>query len=188
MKKTLIILAHPNMNESKLNKALIHAVANEPHVSVHDLYAVYQTAENIDIEKEQALLVANDRIIFQFPLYWLSSPGLLKDWQDKVLTYGFAYGSEGSKLAGKEFKIAVTTGSPEFAFQAGAYNNASIGEYLKPFQGMANFTQMTYTKPFSMHGALKMTEDVLVQKTAEYKELLAEQDWSTSLFKYLQGK
>ena len=139
MKKTLIILAHPNMSESKLNKALIHALQKESHISIHDIYAQYKTAENIDVEKEQALLLAHERIIFQFPLFWLSSPGLLKDWQDKVLTYGFAYGSEGSKLANKEFKIATTTGSPEFAFQAGAYNNASMGEYLKPFQGMATF-------------------------------------------------
>ncbi|WP_369404146.1 NAD(P)H-dependent oxidoreductase [Secundilactobacillus oryzae] len=32
----------------------------------------------IDVEIEQRLLAENDRIIFQFPLYWYSSPASLK--------------------------------------------------------------------------------------------------------------
>ena len=47
---------------------------------------------------------------------------------------------------------------------------------------------MVYTKPFVVHGALKITDEMLSQKAEEYKELLQEEDWSTSLFKYLQGK
>ena len=31
-----------------------------------------------NIEEEQKLLVEHDRYIFQFPLYWYSSPPLLK--------------------------------------------------------------------------------------------------------------
>ena len=107
MKKTLIILAHPNIAESKVNKALLDGIQNESNITVHDLYATYKTVEAIDVAKEQALLVQFDRIIFQFPLYWYSAPAMLKEWQDKVLSYGFAYGPEGSKLAGKESKIIV---------------------------------------------------------------------------------
>lgn len=188
MKKTLVILTHPNMKESRLNKALIEAIKEEAHVTVHDIYALYGSAEKIDVKKEQELLLAHDRIVFQFPLFWFSTPGLLKDWQDKVLEYGFAYGSEGSKLANKEFKIAVTVGSPEDAYQAGAYVHASMSELLKPLQTMALFTGMRYTQPFAVHRALKITDDELSQKALEYKALLLEDDWSSSLFKYLQGK
>ena len=80
MKKTLIILAHPNMADSRLNKALIEAIKDEPHITIHDIYAHYKTAENIDVKKEQELLISHERIVFQFPLYWFSTPGLLKDW------------------------------------------------------------------------------------------------------------
>jgi len=66
--------AHPNFHESRLNKALIDAVHNEVHVKIHDLYALYQTAEAIDVTKEQELLLTHDRIVFQFPLYWFSTP------------------------------------------------------------------------------------------------------------------
>ena len=187
MKKTLIILAHPNMQASRLNKALIDAVKDEENVTVHDIYGAYKTAEAIDVKKEQALLLAHDRIIFQFPLYWFSTPGLLKDWQDRVLEYGFAYGHEGSKLAGKEFKLAVTVGSPEYAYQAGSYVHASMSELLKPLQTTAIFTQMVYTQPFAVHRALKITDEELLREGKNYKALLNNDDWSSSLSKYLAG-
>lgn len=65
---------------------------------------------------------------------------------------------------------------------------ASISEILKPLQSMAIFTQMVYTQPFTVHRALKITDEELNEKGIEYKNILLEDDWSTSLFKYLQGK
>jgi glutathione-regulated potassium-efflux system ancillary protein KefG len=164
MKKTLVILAHPAMETSRLNKALIEAIKDEAHVSVHDIYAHYGSAKEIDVQKEQALLLAHERLVFQFPLYWFSTPGLLKDWQDKVLEYGFAYGGEGSKLANKEFKLAITIGAPGYAYQAGSYMQASLSELLKPLQTTALFTQMVYTQPFTVYRALKITDEELAQK------------------------
>jgi len=185
MKKTLIILAHPHRDQSRLNKTLLEAIKGESAITIHDLYANYTSINDIDVAKEQELLITHDRIIFQFPLFWFSTPGLLKDWQDKVLEYGFAFGQEGNKLAGKEFKIVTTVGSPEYAYQAGAYVQASISEILKPLQAMAIFTQMVYTQPFTVHRALKITDKELQAKAQEYKNLLEKEDWSTSLFKYL---
>lgn len=187
MKKTLVILAHPNIKESRLNKVLIDAVSGENHVTIRDLYSTYGRTGEIDVKKEQELLLAHERIIFQFPFYWFSTPSLLKEWQDKVLDYGFAYGVDGDKLANKEFKLAVTTGSPEYAYQAGAYDHASMSELLKPLQITALFTGMIYTAPFRVHGALKIKDEELAQKALEYKALMREEDWTTSLSKYLQS-
>ncbi|MBE0497323.1 MAG: NAD(P)H-dependent oxidoreductase [Campylobacterales bacterium] len=187
MKKTLVVLAHPGMETSRLNKALIEAIKDEAHVTVHDIYALYGTADAIDVKKEQEFLLAHERLVFQFPLYWFSTPSLLKDWQDRVLEYGFAYGSEGNKLANKEFKLAITVGSPEYAYQAGSYVHASLSEILKPLQTTALFTQMIYTQPFTVHRALKISDAELAQKALEYKVMLQSEDWSTSLLKYLQG-
>jgi len=41
-------------------------------------------------------------IVFHHPFYWYSSPAILKEWQDLVLEYGFAYGHEGTALRGKK--------------------------------------------------------------------------------------
>jgi len=185
MKKTLIILAHPNIAESTVNKALIESVQNEPNITIHDLYATYKTVESIDVAKEQALLVEHDRIVFQFPLYWYSTPSMLKEWQDKVLGYGFAYGPDGSKLAGKESKIVVSVGSPEYAYQAGFYNNFTLSEYLRPLQSVITFTGMTFRGTFGVYGAMKMTDDKLQIGINEYKTILRSDDWGTSLVKFL---
>ena len=40
-------------------------------------------------------------IVFQHPVYWYSSPAILKEYQDLVLEYGFAYGHDGHALDGK---------------------------------------------------------------------------------------
>ena len=68
-----------------------------------DMYGRYPDFQ-IDVEHEQSALLAHDRVIFQFPMYWYSVPPLLKKWLDDVLTYGFAYGSSGDKLAGRIYK------------------------------------------------------------------------------------
>ncbi|WP_333803957.1 NAD(P)H-dependent oxidoreductase [Sulfurospirillum sp.] len=178
MQKTLIILTHLNMAQSRLNKALIETVKDEPNITVHDIYATYKNADAIDVAKEQALLLEHERIIFQFPFYWYSTPSLLKEWQDKVLEYGFAYGSTGDKLKGKPFKIAVTIGAPEEAYQPEGFMQATISELLKPLQTMALMTQMTFTSTFKIYGALKISDAELTQKAKEYQGIIKTAQWS----------
>jgi glutathione-regulated potassium-efflux system ancillary protein KefG len=187
MKKTLILLAHPNLVESKLNKTLIEGIKDLKNVTIHNLYENYKSYDEIDVKKEQELLLNHNRIVFQFPFYWFSSPGLLKDWQDKVLEYGFAHGSEGGKLHNKELKVITTMGSPEYSYQSGAYMQVSMNELLKPIETMARFTGMIYTMPFYVYKALKITDEELNKKVLEYKSILENKDWSTSLSKYLNS-
>ncbi|MCK6259115.1 NAD(P)H-dependent oxidoreductase [Fictibacillus sp. KIGAM418] len=163
--KTLVIAAHPNMEGSLVNKTWMNRLREEEDVTVHELYAAYPDGK-IDMEREQELLLAHDRIVFQFPLYWYSSPALLKEWQDVVLTYGWAYGAEGTKLNGKEFMLAISTGGPEEAYQAGGYNNYSLSELLKPFQATANLTGMRYLPVFKVQG-VRMLNEAQVKESAE---------------------
>src|SRR3569623_864064 len=93
-RRILVILAHTNLVQSRINKAMADAVSDLPGVTVHDLYAAYPDGR-IDVAREQALLDAHDIVVFQHPLFWYSSPALLKEWQDKVITYGYAYGPGG---------------------------------------------------------------------------------------------
>ncbi|BCG61610.1 hypothetical protein PUR_50350 [Paenibacillus sp. URB8-2] len=101
-----------SLANSVVNKMWVDRLHQEEDVTVHDLYAEYPDKQ-INVEREQQLLLEHDRIVFQFPLYWYSSPSLLKEWQDVVLTYGWAYGSQGMKLHGKEFGLAISTGGAE---------------------------------------------------------------------------
>ena len=79
MKKVLINLVHPNLNESRVNKYLSQVASKEENITINNLYSKYPDFK-IDAKKEQELLLENDVIVFQFPMYWLSSPSLLKEW------------------------------------------------------------------------------------------------------------
>ncbi|UKS25776.1 NAD(P)H-dependent oxidoreductase [Paenibacillus sp. HWE-109] len=158
--KTLVIVAHPNLSASRVNRRLAEEMEKQAHVTVHRLYDVYSD-EQIDVAAEQKLLEAHDRIILQFPFYWYSSPPLLKKWLDAVLTYGWAYGSEGDKLHGKDLLIAISTGGPEKAYAPGGYNHYTLPELLRPFQATSNLIGTHYLTPFSVNGVHQVTEEQL---------------------------
>ncbi|MDU9691968.1 NAD(P)H-dependent oxidoreductase [Priestia aryabhattai] len=166
MKKTLVIVAHPNLTTSTINKTWKDRLSQESDITVHDLYATYPNG-TIDVAYEQQLLLEHERIVFQFPLYWYSSPSLLKEWEDVVLSYGWAYGSEGTKLHGKEFMLAISTGGPEAAYQAGGSNLFSMSELTKPFQATANLTGMRFLPSFIKQGARILTNEQVHESAEE---------------------
>ena len=95
--KALVILAHPKIAESRVNSRLIGEVHKHSEITVHELYPSYPDW-SIDVPREQDLLEKHDRIVFQFPLYWYSTPALLTEWLDLVWLHGFAYGAGGDAL------------------------------------------------------------------------------------------
>ncbi len=167
----LVLLAHPRLNESQVNKALIKQITGLSHVVIHDLYEIYPDFY-VNVKREQALLLEAGLIIFQCPMYWYSSPSLLKEWQDVVLERGFARGTSGTALRGKEFKMVISTGGPEEAFQRGGANNFTIDELLRPFEQMAHLCGMTYHPPFVIHGAYYLQRDEIEIKAAAYRHQL----------------
>jgi putative NADPH-quinone reductase len=163
--KALVILAHPKIAESRVNSRLIKEVRNHPEITIHELYPAYPDWV-IDVPREQDLLEMHDRIVFQFPLYWYSTPPLLKKWQDDVLTYGWAYGSQGKKLQGKELMIATSIGGRQEVYQAGGKNHFTMSEILRPLHATANMCKMTYLPAFVVDGASDDSE--LNEAAAKY--------------------
>ncbi|MEM8652062.1 MAG: NAD(P)H-dependent oxidoreductase, partial [Pseudomonadota bacterium] len=96
--KILNLVFHPNLEGSRVNQFWKRIFEESGKVATSvDMYDRYPDFQ-IDVGREQADLIAHDRIILQFPMYWYSMTPLLKKWLDDVLTYGFAYGSSGNKL------------------------------------------------------------------------------------------
>jgi len=167
LSRILLIYAHRDPATSRANRALLDAASTLPNVTVHDLMARYPDFR-IDVEQEQQLLLTHDGIVLQFPLYWYSSPAILKEWQDAVLTYGFAYGPGGDRLRGKKLMIATTTGGPAEAYQAGGTNHYTISELLRPLQATANLTGMSYQPIFSALGVRTLDDAALDKLAAAY--------------------
>lgn len=170
-KRILLLLAHPKFEKSRVNKALIAAVADLPGLTVHDLYEAYPDF-NVDVAREQALLLAHDVVIWHHPIYWYSCPPLLKQWIDLVLTIGWAYGKGGDQLSGKWLFNAVTSGGSREVYQPEGRNRYTLNQFLAPFEQTAWLCQMTYLPPFAIQGTHGLSNEAIIESAQQYKQLL----------------
>jgi glutathione-regulated potassium-efflux system ancillary protein KefG len=174
--KILVNVFHPNLeNQSKVNNAWVKELEKHKAITINREYTQYSDW-NIDIEKEQKLLLGHDRIVFQHPFYWYSTPPLMKKWLDDVLTYGWAYGPGGTALKGKEWVSAISAGGPADAYQAGGYNNYSMSELLKPLQQTANLIGMKYLPAYVLHGAVQVSEAEIAASAVSYVEHITNEE------------
>jgi putative NADPH-quinone reductase len=153
----LVLFAHPSLDRSEVNQPMADRAAQVPGVTLVDLYAEYP-AFDVDVEREQTRLIKHDVLVFLHPLYWYSTPALLKEWQDLVLEHGFAYGQDGTALQGKLFFSALSAGGPAAAYCAEGYNHFTIRELLAPLEQTANLCNMVYLPPFTLFGARTAVE------------------------------
>ncbi|MGG0937162.1 NAD(P)H-dependent oxidoreductase [Brevibacillus centrosporus] len=165
----LVIIAHPNMKRSRVNSKWKKELEQVQQVTVHDLYEQYPD-EIINVKREQELLAAHDRIVFQFPFFWYSTPPLLKKWMDDVLMYGWAYGSGGKALNGKELVLAISIGGREKSYQAGGTNHYTISELTRPLQATANLTGMFFLSHFVQYGAVYADQEIICESAKAYVE------------------
>lgn len=156
--RVLVLYAHPGQRHSVVNKSLANIAATTEGVTFVDLYAEYPRLK-INIDQEQDRLLAHDAIVLQFPLFWYSTPAILKEWQDLVLEYGFAYGKGGTALEGKVFAPAITTGGAEDAYRLEGKNHFPIRALLAPLEQTANLCGMTFLAPLTLYSALAARDD-----------------------------
>ncbi|MBY6185284.1 NAD(P)H-dependent oxidoreductase [Marinobacter hydrocarbonoclasticus] len=157
-RRILVLFAHPAPQHSEISLPLARAVMDLPFVTLVDLYAEYPTLD-IDIAVEQQRLREHDVIVFLHPLYWYSTPAILKEWQDLVLEYNFAYGHKGLALKDKIFFSATSAGGQQGAYQPNGYNRYPLRELMRPLEMTANLCHMHYLPPFALFGARTAVED-----------------------------
>jgi glutathione-regulated potassium-efflux system ancillary protein KefG len=171
-RRILVLLAHPVLERSRLNRSLADVAAKVEGVTLHDLYEEYPSSA-IHVKREQALLERHDVVVFQHPFYWYSTPSILKEWQDLVLEHGWAYGEHGHHLQGKLTFNALTTGGPAQAYREGGYNRFTIRQFLAPYDQTAHLCQMKFLAPFVVHGAFRIEgADDVAPYLEDYRKLL----------------
>lgn len=171
MSKILILFAHPALEKSRVQSRLAKQVAHLPNVTFRDLYEEYPDFF-IDVRKEQRLLLAHDVIIFQHPFYWYSSPAILKEWMDLVLEHKWAYGTNGTALAGKKWMNAISCGGSKQAYSSAGLNRFSIRDLLAPFDQTAHLCSMEFLPPFVVHGTHRLSEEEIEQEALTYRAIV----------------
>jgi putative NADPH-quinone reductase len=167
----LVLFAHLAIQRSRINRAMVEAVRDLEGVRVHDLLEAYPEFY-VDVECERALLRAADLVVFQHPIYWYSTPAILKHWQDVVLTRGFAYGEGGTALHGKDFLHAVSTGALAEAYRPGGVHGHPLAEFLAPVDQMARFCGMRPLPPLVVHGGHGLPDETIAAHARRYRDLL----------------
>ncbi len=171
-RKILVLFAHPQLDRSVANARLVDEAQSMSGVTFVDLYREYPRME-IDIDREQKRVEAHDVLVFQHPLFWYSTPAILKEWQDLVLEFGWAYGSGGRALDGKIFLSAITTGGDQKAYSDEGYQHFDIRELLRPFEQTAALCHMTFLPPFVLYAAGHAVEEGRLEPHAlKYRKLL----------------
>lgn len=171
MARILILFAHPAFEKSRVHRQMVRTVADLPGVTLHDLYEAYPTFD-IDVPHEQALLHDHEVIVLQHPLFWYSTPAIIKQWEDLVLEHGWAYGSHGVALRGKLFMNAITTGGSASAYRREGRNRFTIREFLTPLEQTAALCGMDYLPPFVVHGTHLMEVEDIARAAGDYRNVI----------------
>ena len=154
MKKVLVINGHPNFKASFANQTILEELGKLlPAVKVHALSGA-RGEKGFNVPEEQKLLREADIVVFDFPVYWLSVPALLKEWFDEVLTHGFAYGTGGTALKGKTAVFSLTLGAPEDSYRRDAALGYTVKDLLAPLFSTATYCSMQNAEPVYSAGML----------------------------------
>ncbi len=134
--------------------------------------AAYDSGEQAgDIAAEQQKLLWADAVIFQFPLWWYSMPGIMKGWVDRVFANGFAYGLPDPKwpgrtqrygdglLEGRKVMIIVSTAAGEVALGPRGISGGVDDILFHINHGMIWYAGMQPLPPFVVYGATRTNSD-----------------------------
>ena len=138
----LIIYAHPekegfcsyileNIKKILINKKIdfeildLYKISYDPILKKDELY----TSGNKKISKTNKIIQdkikKSEKIIFIYPVWWGSMPGILKGFLDRIFTPGFGFSFSKSKnfkfipkknLRGKKALVFMTAGSPRIVY------------------------------------------------------------------------
>ncbi|WP_130480281.1 NAD(P)H-dependent oxidoreductase [Sphaerotilus mobilis] len=177
--RVLVLLAHPDLHRSRVNRRLAQAARDLPpgRVEVRDLYALYPDYA-LDVAAEQAALSAADLVVWLHPIQWYAPPALMKLWIDEVLTLGWAYGHGGDALQGKDLWLACSTGAREEAYHPTGYNRHFFDAFLPPLEQTAALCGLRFLPPLVLHGAHALDAPQIEAHAALFAQRLASYpDW-----------
>ncbi len=182
MNKTAhLIIAHPNPRS--LNYALkniIEKILRESGYSVHlsDIYEMEKQGHSavkpygsLQSEKDKELIKQEQQkikqsllTIIQFPLYWFTFPGLLKNYFETVWELGFAFGpgkfKESPLYDGRKVLFSITTQSKETDYSDSGLNG-DISRTLFPMETAFKFVGFQILPAFVGYGVMNKSVEEL---------------------------
>jgi len=178
MTNILVIAAHPDLYQSRVNRKLLDAARSleSDSLQVRDLYALYPDYL-IDVDAEQAALERADLVVWQHPFHWYSMPPLMKLWLDEVFDFGWAYGHVGDHagraLHGKDLWLVISAGGGETAYHPSGYNRYFFDAFMPPYEQTAALCGMHFLPPVVMYASQRADTQTLNEHAQRYRDLLS---------------
>lgn len=148
-------------------------------------HAVQTGTLSADIQSELDTLLWCDFLLLNFPIFWFSTPAILKGWIDRVLLSGVAYGGkrfyDRGGLRGKRALISVTLGGQEHMFGRQGIHGR-LEEMLKHLlQGTLAYTGLEVLPPFVGWHVPYITDEARREFLEAWKRRLGSIDADTPL-------
>lgn len=145
---------------------------------LEEIHATETGSFAADIESEQQKVEWCDLMIWQFPLWWFSVPGILKGWVDRVFAMGRFYGKDKLYEQGvfkrKKALLSLTTGGSEEAYLRDGLQG-DIHNMLKPIhRGMLRFTGFHVLRPQIIYGPARQSAAMREQELDQWRNRLVE--------------
>ena len=197
MARIVVLCAHPQLEHSRVTRALARAAAGAdlpqaapgkalpqiapgkslPQVDVRDLYTLYPDYL-IDVAAEQAALSGVELLVWLHPVHWYGMTPLLKLWADDVLAFGWAYGPGGTALRGKDLWLVVSTGGSAEAYRPDGLNRYFFDAFLPPYEQTAQLVGLRFLPPLVLHGAHRLSDGEIETHVQTFVSRLASYpDW-----------
>jgi NAD(P)H dehydrogenase (quinone) len=133
-----------------------------------------------DLQAEMDKLDWCDLLIFQFPLWWLGPPAILKGWIDRVFVVGRSYGGgrwfDTGLHRGKRAMCSLTVGGHKTMYEPGGHY-APVEQILYPLHhGLLGFTGFAVLEPFVVYGPNRMSYLERQEQLARYRARLMSLD------------
>ena len=177
MSRIVVLCAHPQLEHSRVTRALAQAARSSTQVQVRDLYALYPDYL-IDVPAEQAALADASLVVWLHPLHWYGMTPMLKLWADEVLAFGWAYGPGGTALRGKDLWLAVSTGGGAAAYRPDGLNRYYFDAFVPPYEQTAQLVGLRFLPPLVLHGAHRASQaDIEAHAQMFAARLASYPDW-----------
>lgn len=139
-------------------------------------YAYENDSLPSDIKEELEKLIWCDLLILNFPIYWFSTPAILKGWIDRVFISGIVYGGkrfyDHGGLAGKKAMLAITIGGQEHMFGPDSIHGP-LENMLNPLlRGTLAYSGLSVLPPFVGWHVPYISEDARKNILFSYEERL----------------
>lgn len=145
-------------------------------------------AEDVRVEQEKVKWA--DFVIIQSPVWWFSTPAILKGWFDRVfatgVTWDFGAIYDKGLLRGKKGMLSITTGGPHELYKPNGAHQATIEQVLYPInRGTLYFCGMDVLPPFVAWATFGVGDEGRKKYLEEYKQRLFDLENTEPILKHV---